>query len=431
VLAEIITIGDEILIGQVIDTNSAWISQQLNHIGFKVKQITSVSDEQEHILSALHQASERADLIIITGGLGPTRDDKTKSALCEFFNTRLVFNQSAFENIEKLFTARNIRITIENKKQADLPESCTPLPNEIGTAWGMWFDKNNKAYVSLPGVPYEMQHLIKKQVLSKLKKKFNLPNIVHQTILTVGIGESNLAEIIEDWEDHLPPFIKLAYLPSPGLVRLRLSAEGDNKTELEYELKRQIEKLDRIIPEYIFGHGNETLEEIIGRMMSKKKLTISTAESCTGGYIAHLLTSVAGSSNYYKGSVIAYCNDIKTSELKVKNKTLQEFGAVSQEVAVQMAKEVRLKFKSDYAIGITGIAGPTGGTKEKPVGTVWIAVAGPSGINSKKFVFGDNRERNIRRSAIMALNLLREAVVEDQVSILNSLENAVRTAKNQ
>jgi nicotinamide-nucleotide amidase len=411
VLAEIITIGDEILIGQVVDTNSAWLSQKLNQIGIKVKQITSVSDDFSHILSALQAANDRADLIILTGGLGPTRDDKTKTALCEFFNTKLVFNQSAFENIENLFTRRNIKITSENRKQAYLPENCSPLPNMIGTAWGMWFEKNDKVFISLPGVPYEMKHLVEEQVLNRLSQRFRLPNIIHKTILTVGIGESNLANIIEKWEDQLPTFIKLAYLPSPGLVRLRLSAEGADKMELEQEVEKQTQRLLMIIPQYIFGYGEDTLESTIGRLLLDRNLTLSTAESCTGGYISHLITSVAGSSRYYQGSVIAYSNDVKVSELKVSKELIENLGAVSKEVAEQMAAGVKEKYKTEYAIGITGVAGPEGGSEDKPVGTVWISVAGPLGIVSKNFFFGDDRSRNIRRSALMALNLLREQIL--------------------
>jgi nicotinamide-nucleotide amidase len=411
VLAEIITIGDEILIGQVVDTNSAWLSQKLNQIGIKVKQITSVSDDFSHILSALQAANDRADLIILTGGLGPTRDDKTKTALCEFFNTKLVFNQSAFENIENLFTRRNIKITSENRKQAYLPENCSPLPNMIGTAWGMWFEKNDKVFISLPGVPYEMKHLVEEQVLNRLSQRFRLPNIIHKTILTVGIGESNLANIIEKWEDQLPTFIKLAYLPSPGMVRLRLSAEGADKMELEQEVEKQTQRLLMIIPQYIFGYGEDTLESTIGRLLLDRNLTLSTAESCTGGYISHLITSVAGSSRYYQGSVIAYSNDVKVSELKVSKELIENLGAVSKEVAEQMAAGVKEKYKTEYAIGITGVAGPEGGSEDKPVGTVWISVAGPLGIVSKNFFFGDDRSRNIRRSALMALNLLREQIL--------------------
>jgi nicotinamide-nucleotide amidase len=351
--------------------------------------------------------------VIMTGGLGPTRDDKTKDALCDFFKTPLVFNEEAYKNIEKLFLTRNVRITAENRKQAELPDCCTALPNQIGTAWGMWFELNGKIIVSLPGVPYEMEYLMKNEVLPRIISFFKTPYITHKTIHTIGAGESILAEMIETWEDSLPPFISLAYLPSPGTVRLRLSATGDDKEALRAEIEKYSEKLYRLIPDLIFGYGEDTIENVVGRLLKEKGKTLSTAESCTGGYISHLITSVAGSSEYYKGSVIAYSNEAKIKELKVEKGILDEYGAVSRQTAEQMASGSKMKFSSDFAVGITGIAGPSGGSEEKPVGTVWIAVAGPQGVVSQKFLFGEHRGRNIRKSALMALDMLRKAITKD------------------
>ncbi|MDQ3192404.1 MAG: competence/damage-inducible protein A [Bacteroidota bacterium] len=412
--AEIITIGDEILIGQVIDTNSAWIASELNLIGFRVKQITSVSDDKIPILEAFENAQNRADLIIITGGLGPTRDDKTKPALCEFFNTRLIFNEEAFENIERIFTSRNRKITGENKKQAELPEACIPLKNTEGTAYGMLFEKNNKMFVSLPGVPYEMKYLIKNEVLPRVIKHFKTPFVKHLTILTQGVGESILAEAIEKFEDDLPEYVKLAYLPSPGSVRLRLSAVGENLEELNNTINKYKEQLIELIPEWVCGINGETIQELLGSLLSTNNKTVSTAESCTGGYISHLITSIPGSSSYYSGSIIAYSNAVKIKELGITKEVIEKDGAVSQKVVEKMALACKSKFNTDYSIAVSGIAGPSGGTPEKPVGTVWISIATPQKTISKKFLFGKNRERNILITAITAINMLRKEILTDQ-----------------
>ncbi|MBA3899462.1 MAG: competence/damage-inducible protein A [Bacteroidetes bacterium] len=409
-LADIITIGDEILIGQVIDTNSAWIAEQLSLSGIKVRQMLSVSDQRETILNALKEAHVFADLIIITGGLGPTKDDKTKPALCDFFQTKLVLNQASFDNTSRIFAERNLEMTVENKKQAMLPESCIPLVNKIGTAWGMWLEKGKTVTVSLPGVPYEMKYLMEHEVMPRLKKQFILPFIVHKTILTQGIGESWLADKIAAWEDALPNYISLAYLPSPGMVRLRLSATGPNKDVLEFDMEQQVEKLRQIIPDFICGYGKQTLPEIVGKLLCAKQQSLSTAESCTGGYISQLLTSISGSSGYFMGAIISYADYVKQNELGVIEEDLLSKGAVSQEVAEQMALGAMKKFKTDYSIATTGIAGPTGARPDKPVGTVWIAIGTPKGIISKKFLFGDNRERNILRTGLTALNMLRKAL---------------------
>jgi nicotinamide-nucleotide amidase len=406
--ADIITIGDEILIGQVIDTNSAWIAEQLSLLGIKVRQMLSIADERELIIKALTEAHVNADLIILTGGLGPTKDDKTKPAICDFFQTKLVLNQASLENTSRIFKERNLKMTEENKKQAMLPESCIPLANKIGTAWGMWLEKEGTVTVSLPGVPYEMKYLMEHEVLPMLQKQYVLPSIVHKTIITQGIGESWLAEKIADWEDFLPKHIFLAYLPAPGIVRLRLSATGPDKDALEEEMEQQVEKLKQLIPDFICGYGKQTLQEIIGKLLMEKNQTISTAESCTGGHIAQLLTSVSGSSAYFMGSIISYADYVKENELGVNAAVLKEKGAVSREVAEQMALGAIKKLKTDYAISATGIAGPTGGRLDKPVGTVWIAIGTPNGVVSQKFLFGDNRERNIVRTSLTALNMLRK-----------------------
>lgn len=410
--AEIITIGDEILIGQIVDTNSAWMAHQLNLIGIRIAQITSVSDSKQHILKALDEAISRADIIFITGGLGPTKDDLTKNTLCEYFSTQLRFDPMVFEDIKALFEKLNLAVTELNRQQAEVPESCTPIRNKNGTAPGMWFEKENKTFISMPGVPFEMKAMMENAVIPQLTKNFKLPFIFHKTVLTMGIGESFLADMIKDWENGLAlKNIKLAYLPSPGTVKLRLSTFGDNRSLLEQNVKEEIEKLKALIDKYIYGFDDETLEEIIGKMLIEKRKELATAESCTGGYLAHLITSIPGSSKYYKGSVIAYANEIKTNVLKISEKDIAEYGAVSKEVVEQMALAVRTQFNTDYAISTSGIAGPEGGTPEKPVGTVWIAIASDQKVISRKFIFGGNRERNIHIAATTALNMLRKEIL--------------------
>lgn len=412
--AEIITIGEELLIGQVIDTNSAWISQQLNLIGISVKQITSISDNKQQIIDTLNQATQRSQLVLITGGLGPTKDDITKQTLAEYFNSKLIFNEEAYKNIEAIFTRRNLKVTELNKQQAYLPDNCKVIPNLEGTACGMQFKKNNSLVISMPGVPYEMKTMMEKFILPALKNEFKLPYVVHKTILTQGIGESLLAEKIENWENNLPKNISLAYLPSPGIVRLRLSANGENKNELENLIQIEIDKLKEIISEYIFGYDDETLEVIIGNLLKAKYKTLAVAESCTGGYIAHLITSVPGSSKYFKGGIVSYANEIKINELQINEHDLKQFGAVSKQVVEQMAKNILRKYQTDYAIATSGIAGPDGGTPEKPVGMVWIAVADKFNVNAQVFYMGEHRGRNIQKSAITALNMLRKKILEHE-----------------
>ncbi len=413
-LAEIITIGDEILIGQIVDTNSAFIATMLNLNGITVKQISSVSDNREHIIKALDEAKERADLILITGGLGPTKDDITKKTLCDYFKTTMRFDEKAYQDVVNLFAAYGKEVTPVNRKQAEVPEICSVIRNHNGTAPGMWFDVNGKVFVSMPGVPYEMKAMMQEQVIPKIKTQFKLPAIFHKTVLTQGIGESYLSEMISDWEDSLAKdTIKLAYLPSPGMVRLRLSTIGNDIKKLTVTVDKKIEELKTIIAEYIYGYETygeekESLEQMVGRLLKDKKKTLSTAESCTGGYISHLITKVAGSSDYYIGSVISYSYGIKESELGVSKQVLEIQGAVSQPVVEEMAKAIREKYKTDYSISASGIAGPSGGTDEKPVGTVWIAIATPNKIISEKFLFGNDRLRNIQKTAHAALNMLRK-----------------------
>lgn len=407
-LAEIITIGDELLIGQVIDTNSAWIGQQLNEIGIKVHQITSVSDSEQHILNALKEAQQRADIILITGGLGPTKDDITKYTLCKFFKSNLRFDEASFLQVEKLFKARGRQVTDINRKQAEVPEKCEVIPNTQGTAPGMWFNEKGKIFVSMPGVPYEMKSMMQQEVLPRIQKLFSKGAIVHKTTWFQGIGESFLSDMIEQWELALPAHLKLAYLPSSGILRLRLTGTGNSAEDLSKHIDAQIQQLHNIAGEYIFGEGDDTLEKITARLLTEQKATISTAESCTGGFIAHRITTVPGSSNYYIGSVVAYDNSIKQNFLGVPSTMIEKFGAVSEEVACEMAKSVKTKFKTDYSIACSGIAGPAGGTTEKPVGTVHLAIAHPNGVFTKKLTLGTDRERIIRETSHHALNCLRK-----------------------
>jgi len=410
--AEIINIGDELLIGQVVNTNASWLAAELNKTGIPVVQITTIADDDRAIKSALDQAAERAQIIILSGGLGPTKDDITKKTLAEYFNSKMIFDEKTFENVKKIFAARHYQVTEVNKMQAMIPEKCIPLQNNYGTAPGMWFEKDDKVFVSLPGVPYEMKALFTNEVLTRLTKRFKMGAIAHKTIMTTGVGESFLAEKIKDWENSLPAHVKLAYLPQPGIVRLRLTAKGSDKKTLEQELARLTEALKQIVPEIIFGYNDVLLEEAVGMLLKEKRKTIATAESCTGGYLAHLITSIPGSSEYFMGSIISYSNEVKMKQLGVSSDDLEKHGAVSQEVVEQMAKGARERLKTDYAMATSGIAGPDGGTEDKPVGTTWIALAGPDGVISQRFHFGEHRGRNIRRSALAALNMLRLELIQ-------------------
>ena len=410
VWAEVITIGDEILYGQTLDTNTRWIGQHLSEIGVKIIRKVSLGDQREEIIKALDEASQRADIILITGGLGPTKDDITKKTLADYFQTPLVMNQEALEHITALFSRRNLPMTALNEQQAMLPQSCTMITNNMGTAPGMWFEQDGRVYVSMPGVPYEMENMMAKSVLPKLQETFALPVIYHQMIQTVGIGESWLAEKIESWEDQLPPHIRLAYLPSFGRVKLRLTAVGENRKQLETEVAEQVRLVEPTIQQYIFGYGDNTLEEAIGSLLVEERKTLAVAESCTGGFVSHTITSVPGSSRYFKGGVVAYSNALKTNLLGVPEETLAAHGAVSEETIRAMAEGVRERLQADFGIATSGIAGPDGGTPEKPVGTVWVAVADEQQIITKKLTLSKDRLVNIQRSTVVVLDMLRQAV---------------------
>jgi nicotinamide-nucleotide amidase len=410
--AAIITIGDELLIGQTIDTNSAWIGAEMSKSGFDVYRIVSVHDRREDILYALEEAAGKTDVVLITGGLGPTSDDITKPTLCEFFNTGLIMNNEVLGMIEDMMRYRNFPMNEKNRRQAEVPASCRVLKNSSGTAPGMWFEKDGTIYISMPGVPNEMKHLMTEIVLPELNKRFISQVIVHRNIMTYGTFESKLADILTDFEAGLPEYIKLAYLPSSGIIKLRLTGTGSDRSMLTTSLKEQVKILYKTIPEFIYSEEEESLEMVIGKLLKARKKTVSTAESCTGGQIAQMLTSIAGSSEYYTGSVIAYDNSVKKTLLGVKNETLEKSGAVSEETVKEMAEGVRKALRTDFAIATSGVAGPDGGTAIKPVGTVWIAVASEKGIFSEKKVFGNDRSANIIRFSLAALNLLRKEILK-------------------
>lgn len=409
---EIVTIGDELLIGQVVDTNSAWMGQRLNEIGLHVERITSVSDREDTILAALAEASNRSNVVLITGGLGPTKDDITKKTLCRYFNCGWRFDEPSFQNIERLFLERGREVTPTNRTQAELPEKCTALLNTLGTAPGMLFDEQGVIYVSMPGVPHEMKKLMTDEVLPLLNKRFKLPPVVHRTFLTQGIGESMLSDLIEPWETGLPLHIKLAYLPSPGQVRLRLTASGKDEQVLQDELDQLESGLRELAGKYIYGTNDQHLESVIGELLRGDGKKVGTAESCTGGFISHRITSVPGSSDYYAGSIIAYSYELKESLLHIPKSLLEKHGAVSEQVASLMAENARKILGVDYAISSTGIAGPGGGTDEKPVGTVWIAVAAANKTMTRKLSLGTGRARVIEETCYYAMSLLRKIMAE-------------------
>ncbi|MGC1389484.1 MAG: competence/damage-inducible protein A [Bacteroidales bacterium] len=409
--AAIITIGDELLIGQTIDTNSAWMGAELSKAGFDVYRITSVHDRREDIIYALNEASGKTDVVLITGGLGPTSDDITKQTLCEFFNTHLVINMEVLKMIEEMMSHRNFPMNDNNRRQAEVPESCRVLKNGAGTAPGLWFEREGTFFISMPGVPHEMKHLMNETVLPELNKRFISQTIIHKNIMTYGTFEAKLAEMLTNFESGLPQNIKLAYLPASGVIKLRLTGTGSNYNYLSDQVNKQVDNLYRTIPEYIYGEDEESLEMVIGKLLKSAKKTVSAAESCTGGEISHLLTSIAGSSIYYKGSVIAYANSVKTQLLGVQEDIVDKQGAVSKETVKEMAIGARKLFNTDYAVATSGIAGPDGGTEEKPVGTVWIAVASNSEVICEKHVFGNDRRTNIKRFSLTALNLLRKQII--------------------
>lgn len=407
--AEIVTIGDEILIGQIIDTNSAWLAQQLAHAGVRTVQISSLSDSATHIETGVKQALQRAQIVILTGGLGPTKDDITKHTLSSIFSMPLVRDQQSYLHIEEIMRARGIDFNHSNQSQADLPLGCTVLKNSNGTAPGMLFElEDGKLLFSLPGVPYEMKALYLEQVLPLIRSHFTLGENIHRTVVTFGMAESVLSETIAAWEDALPPYLHLAYLPNPRALRLRLSAyEVDNKAEVEKEIELQFNTLRDIIKPYYLGYEPLSVEAALATILQERGATLSVAESCTGGSISARFTAMEGASNYYLGGVTAYDNSVKIAMLGVEAKDLETYGAVSSQVAEQMAIGVRLRTGSDFAIATTGIAGPGGGSDEKPVGSVWIAIAWPDGVRSQLMRFGALREQNIERASTHAINILR------------------------
>jgi nicotinamide-nucleotide amidase len=410
--AEIISIGDELLIGQVVNTNASWMGEQLFAAGIALRRVTTIGDSEDDISDALDGAIDRAQFVFLTGGLGPTSDDITKPLLCKYFGVELVWNQDAFNQVEALFVRRGMGVTERNRQQAMLPANCVPIANFNGTSPGMWFEHQGSIIVSMPGVPFEMKPMFVNEVIPRIRSLVAGSNYLFRTVMTTGAGESAIAERLQKFESDLPEGFKLAYLPQPGIVRLRLGASGRNRQHLLQTLNNKVSELVSLIPDLVYGFDDEMPEETVSRLLKEHQLTLSLAESCTGGYLSHLLTSLPGSSAIFKGSIVAYANQTKTSILGINESLIVDHGAVSQQVAIAMAEGARIRLQSDYALGITGIAGPDGGTAEKPVGTVWIALAGPSGTEAQQFLFGDKRDRNIRRSALAALNMLRKVLQE-------------------
>ena len=405
--AELITIGDELLIGQVVDTNSAWMGRELNNIGIEVLRIVSVRVREEEILEAIDNAMERVNIVLVTGGLGPTKDDITKQTLCKYFNTELIFSEEVFENVKRVLAGK-IPMNKLNKGQAMVPKNCTVINNPVGSASVSWFERDGKVLVSMPGVPQEMTTVMAESVLPKLHERFQTDVIMHQTFLVQHYPESVLAEKLEAWEVALPDCIKLAYLPKLGIIRMRLTGRGHDRKEVETLLNREKAKLETILGEDIFSEEDTPLEVIIGELLKKRKLTVSTAESCTGGSIAERLTSIAGSSEYFKGSIVAYSNEVKKDLLYVSSETLEKYGAVSEETVIEMVKGAMKALKTDCAVATSGIAGPGGGTPEKPVGTVWIAAGYKNEIRTYKQETNRGRAMNIERAGNNALLMLRD-----------------------
>ncbi len=407
ILAELLTIGDEILYGQIVDTNSQWMSVELNKVGIKVVRKTTVGDQEDEILRAFAEAEKRADIILITGGLGPTSDDLTKPCLAKYFDCELKINEEALAEVTEFFVSRGREMTEVNRQQAALPVCCTKITNAIGTAAGMWFEKNGSVFVSMPGVPHEMKRMMTERVIPRLVTTFTMPTIVHQVIRTVGIGESFLSDKISSWEKSLPEHIKLAYLPGLGEVKLRLTAMGENVSGLKLEINQLVKDLKTLAGEYIYGLGDEGLEVVIGKLLKGKGLTLAVAESCTGGYVSHLITSVPGSSDYFLGSIIPYAYEIKMRQLGVKPETLETYGAVSEPTIIEMANLVRAKFTADIGVATSGIAGPGGATTEKSVGTVWIAYSDKHHTVTRKLQLSKDRMINIQLASVAVLNLIR------------------------
>lgn len=413
----IITIGDELLIGQVIDTNSAWIAQELNKIGCKVERRVAVGDHKKSILDALNQESEKSDVIIITGGLGPTADDITKPLLCEYFNGKLVTHQETLKHITNLFEVHFKRpLTERNIKQAEVPDNCQVLFNKRGTAPGMWFEKKGKIIISLPGVPFEMRGLMTDIVLPQLQAAFHLPPILHRTLVTFGIGESGLADLIQDFELALPTNIKLAYLPNHGMVRLRLTIQHQPTDTDQSTIDSCFHELQAKVKDYLIAAEDLTMEKMVGNLLLKNNKTLAVAESCTGGYISHLITSIPGSSEWFKGGTIAYSNDLKIAALGVNPEQIKSHGAVSEEVVVGMVTGLLENTSADYGIAVSGIMGPSGGSAEKPVGTVWVAVGDKKQIQTQTFHFRFDRAKNIQVTAMNAFNVLRTMLLQNETA---------------
>lgn len=410
--AAIVTIGDEILIGQITDSNSAWLAGQLNLMGVEVSEMSSISDTPDHISRTLDRYIGTLELVILTGGLGPTKDDLTKKTLAEYFGGTMVMDKKVLAFIEAFFASRGRGVLPSNRDQAMVPDTCEALPNSQGTAPGMWFERTGTTVISVPGVPYEMKALMEEQIIPRLKERFGTPEIVHRTIMTQGVPESYLAEMIREWEEELPDCMKLAYLPRPGIVRLRLTVRGSCARDAQKILDQQIDKLQKIIPKHIYGYDEQTLQEALGKALKDNNLTVSTAESCTGGNIARLITSVPGSSDYFEGSVIAYSNRLKREKLGIPVEILDRYGAVSQQVAERMAGGVTGELGADCGIASSGVAGPGGGTDEKPVGTVWMAVSYLGSVESRKFQFGGSRERIIEQASLMGLAMMRKLIMQ-------------------
>ncbi len=412
--AAIVTIGDEILIGQIVDTNSAYIAKALDKIGIATHEMLSISDDKTHILETFQQLQNSVQVVIVTGGLGPTKDDITKKTFCDYFQDTLIENEAVLSHVKSIIEGIYKRpITQINKEQALVPSTAKVLFNQMGTAPGMWMEKQDTVFISLPGVPYEMKYLIDNEVIPNLVQKFERPYIVHQTIMTYGRGESLIAEQIETWEDNLPDFIKLAYLPSPGKVRLRLTARGTNKEVLLAEIEHQVQQLDRLIHDIIVGYNeDEAIEVVVGRLLTEKGLTIATAESCTGGKIAATISAVPGASNYFKGSVVSYATATKIAVLGIAKEVIDTYGVVSAEVATAMALSLQKMMQSDYAIATTGNAGPAKGDATAELGTVFIAIAGPEGVFAEEFNFGQPREKVIDRAVGKSLELIYKEILK-------------------
>jgi nicotinamide-nucleotide amidase len=411
IIASIITIGDELLIGQVVDTNSAWMGRELNKNGIWVAHRIAVGDVREDIWQALDEEFRRSQIILITGGLGPTADDITKPLLCEYFGGRLVVDPGALDNVKKIFARLQRPMIDRNLQQAEVPDTCTVIPNRRGTAPGMWFEKEGRIFVSMPGVPHEMKGMMTDSIIPNLSQRFRLPFIAHRTLLTAGIGESFLADHLAAFETALPAAIKMAYLPNYGMVRLRLTIHGEDPTALNALLQENFDTLKGLVAEWMVADEDISVEEAIGRMLKSRGRTLGTAESCTGGYIAHLITSIPGSSHYFKGSIVSYANEVKTKLLHVAPDILASDGAVSQATVEAMVRGALTQLDTDYVIATSGIMGPDGGIPEKPVGTVWIAVGNHQNILAQKFSFRFDRERNIELTATNALNQLRKFIL--------------------